>query len=106
MNARFINVADFNLVIFPDRGEHQEKGYQLEADSSTLLEYVLREGPIPSGMYFRIKNKANGEELKYENKDSIHITSSDDNQVVTELRIQPGTAFLFPSSLLFRFLLD
>ncbi len=90
MNAKFINSADFDLIIFPDRGEHQLTGYQLEARSSTLLEYVLREGPLPIGMNFRLQNKKNGEQLSLDGKDNIHVVSSDDKQVVNGYKIQPG----------------
>lgn len=78
-------------MIFPDRGEHQKDGYQLEAHSSTLLEYVLREGPLPIGMNFRLQNKKNGEQLTYDGKYDFHVISSDDKQVVKEYRILPGT---------------
>ena len=90
MNAKFINTADFDLTIFPDRGEHQKTGYQLEAHSSTLLEYVLREGQLPIGMNFRLQNKKNGEQLRFNGKYDLHVISSDDKQVVKEYRIQQG----------------
>ena len=96
VNAKFINTADFDLIIFPDRGEHQKGGYQLEAHSSTLLEYVLREGPLPLGMNFRLQNKKNGEQLIFNGKYDFHVISSDDKQVVKEYRILPGLkAFIF-----------
>ena len=90
MNAKFIDTADFDLSIFPDRGEHQKTGYQLEANSSTLLEYVLREGQLPIGMNFRLQNKKNGEQLRFNGKYDLHVISSDDKQVVKEYRIQQG----------------
>ena len=90
VNAKFINSADFNLTIFPDRGGHQTTGYQLESQSSTLLEYVLREGPLPIGMSFRLKNKKNGELLSFNGKDNLQVISSDDKQVINEYRIQLG----------------
>ena len=94
VNAKFINTADFDLIIFPDRGEHQKAGYQLEAHSSTLLEYVLREGPLPVGMNFRLQNKKNGEQLILNGKYDFHVISSDDKQVVKEYRILPGKEYV------------
>eukprot|EP00112_Aurelia_sp_Birch-Aquarium-sp1_P014050 Seg3003.4 transcript_id=Seg3003.4/GoldUCD/mRNA.D3Y31 product="hypothetical protein" protein_id=Seg3003.4/GoldUCD/D3Y31 len=88
VNAKFINTADFDLTIFPDRGEHLKTGYQLEAHSSTLLEYVLREGQMPIGMNFRLQNKKNGEQLRFNGKYDLHVISSDDKQAVKEYRIQ------------------
>eukprot|EP00794_Sanderia_malayensis_P007739 gene7739-8579_t len=99
VNAKFINSADYDLIIFPDRGEHQSTGYQLEARSSTLLEYVLREGPLPVGMSFRLQNKKNGEQLTFQGKNTLHVISSDDKQVVTGFKIeQDGSIRLITST--------
>ncbi|XP_065069333.1 putative uncharacterized protein DDB_G0282133 [Rhopilema esculentum] len=98
VNAKFINTAEFDLIIFPDRGEHQKDGYQLEAHSSTLLEYVLREGPLPIGMNFRLQNKGNGEQLRYNGSYDFHVISSDDKQVIKQYRILQDGSILSSTS--------
>lgn len=94
VNARFINNAAEEISIFPDRGARREKGYSLEAKSSTLLEFVLMEGAIPYGMDFSIKLKLTGKPVLLQNRNEwLHVDSSDDQQVVTEIDVSPGTLY-------------
>eukprot|EP00112_Aurelia_sp_Birch-Aquarium-sp1_P008118 Seg1891.4 transcript_id=Seg1891.4/GoldUCD/mRNA.D3Y31 product="hypothetical protein" protein_id=Seg1891.4/GoldUCD/D3Y31 len=43
---------------------------------------------MPIGMNFRLQNKKNGEQLRFNGKYDLHVISSDDKQAVKEYRIQ------------------
>ena len=55
VNARFVNKGDLNVRIYPDRGMKKDVGYLVGKRVSTLLEFVLKEGPLPYGMDFLVR---------------------------------------------------
>lgn len=87
VNARFINKGKTDVRIFPDRGVKKQIGYGVAKKSSTLLEFVLREGPLPYGMDFLVRKNDSDVILKLNDKEWIHVDAADDIQVVAEITI-------------------
>ena len=90
VNARFINKGKSDVRIFPDRGIRRKTGYGVSKKSSTLLEFVLKEGPLPYGMDFLVKRNDSDDVLSFHNKEWLHVDASDDIQVVVEIIIGDG----------------
>lgn len=90
VNARFINKGKTDVRIFPDRGVKKQIGYGVAKKSSTLLEFVLREGPLPYGMDFLVRKNDSDVILKLNDKEWIHVDAADDIQVVAEITITDG----------------
>ena len=92
VNARFVNKGNANVRIFPDRGMKKDTGYTVARKSSTLLEFVLKEGPLPYGMDFLVKQDTGKKiVMLYHGKDWLHIDASDDSAVVVEVILLDGT---------------
>ena len=90
VNARFMNKADFSIRIYPDRGLKRSTGYLVAKKSSTLLEFVLKEGPLPYGMDFLVRRNDTNAVLQFHNNEWIHIDAADDMQVLVEITIAQG----------------
>ena len=58
--------------------------------SSTLLEFVLREGPLPYGMDFLVKKNNSDLVLQLHGKEWLHVDAADDSQVVAEIVVLDG----------------
>ena len=91
VKARFINQGHQYIHIFPDRGAKKNSGYLIAPKTSTLLEFVLREGPLPYGMDFMVKQNDTGSVIQMNGKDWIHVGASDDSQVLVEINIGDGS---------------
>ena len=77
-------------------------GYNVAKKSSTLLEFVLKEGPLPYGMDFLVKKDAeDGGEMKallYHGKEWLHVDAADDSSVVVEVLLLDGIRSIYVSS--------
>lgn len=67
-------------------------GYAVSKRSSTLLEFVLKEGPLPYGMDFLVKQDGGDQDLLlFHGKEWLHVDAADDSSVVVEVILLDGT---------------
>ncbi|XP_066925400.1 mucin-2-like [Clytia hemisphaerica] len=87
VNVRFVNKNEDGIIVYPDRGKKKTTGYPVNGRTSTFLEFVLKEGPLPYGMDFLVKDNKTNEVLLLAQKQWIHVYASDDSQFLAEINV-------------------
>ena len=87
ININFENKAGVEVALYPDKGEHKDKGYPIKPSMTLELRLVEQGAQTNFPVTFKAKNEANGETLWIDKETTYVATPTEDASIVLEATI-------------------